>query len=69
MNIGLDSLLTLMSGILLLAVFSNAPSGGLRALAIIAGFIGVIAGLIKLGARFAGDAGWWTGHYSYAIGG
>jgi hypothetical protein len=69
MNIGLDSLLTLMSAILLMAVLGSAPSGGLKALAVLAGALGIVAGLVKLGARFAGDDGWWTGHYSYAIGG
>jgi hypothetical protein len=69
MNIGLDSLLVLMSGILLSAVASGAPAGGLKTLSMIAGVVGIIAGLIKLGARFTGDDGWWTGHYSYAIGG
>ncbi|MGL4319584.1 MAG: hypothetical protein ACRCS3_01850 [Paracoccaceae bacterium] len=69
MNIGLDSLLTLMSGILLMAVLGNTPSGGLKPLAVVAGIVGVVAGLVKLGPRFMGDDGWWTGHYSYALGG
>jgi hypothetical protein len=69
MNIGLDAALTLLSVIMLGAVASSAPSGGLKTLAMIVGVVGIIAGLVKLGVRFTGDAGWWTGHYSYTIGG
>jgi hypothetical protein len=67
MNVGLDALLTLMAVILLLAVASGAPAGGLKTLAMIAGVVAILAGLTKLGARFTGDDGWWTGHYSYSI--
>ena len=38
-------------------------TGGLRTAFRVLGVIGVIAGLIKLGARFSGSHGWWTGHY------
>jgi hypothetical protein len=37
-------------------------------LALLAGLVGLAAGMVKLAARFSGDHGWWTGHFNYALG-
>ena len=66
-KIALDAVMTGLLLILLVAVVNGAPSGGLKATALLLGPVGLVAGLVKLGARLSGDAGWWTGHYSYAL--
>lgn len=67
MNLGLDLGMTVLLPILLVQVGKRAAPSGLKTAAMLLGVVGVLAGLVKLGARFSGDAGWWTGHYSYAL--
>lgn len=68
MYVGLDGLMTVLLAILLTQVAKlNAP-GGLKTAALLLGPLGIIAGGIKLAARFSSDHGWWTGHFSYALG-
>ena len=66
-NIALDTVMTGLMVILLAAIAKGAEAGGLKTVALLMGAAGVAAGLVKLGARFSGDAGWWTGHYNYAL--
>jgi hypothetical protein len=66
-NIALDAAMTGLMVILLVSILNGAPSSGLKAAALLLGAFGVLAGLVKLGARLSSDAGWWTGHYNYAI--
>jgi len=63
----IDAAMTGLLVILLVRVMRAEFGGGLKALVLILGPLGVIGGLIKLGARFSSDHGWWTGHYSYAF--
>lgn len=67
LDLGLDLLLTILLPVLLVQIMNHAPPGGLKTAALLIGAVGVLAGLVKLGARFSGDAGWWTGHYNYAL--
>ena len=46
-----------------------AGIAGLKTVALILGGLGLLGGLTKLAARFSSDHGWWTGHFSYSIGG
>jgi hypothetical protein len=68
MNFGIDLLMTILLPVLLVQVAKNAPESGLKTAALVLGGIGVLAGLVKLAARFSSDHGWWTGHFSYSIG-
>lgn len=67
-NIALDAAMTGLLVILLVAILRGAPSGGLKTLAILAALVGLVAGAVKLVARFFSDHGWWTGHFNYALG-
>lgn len=67
-KIALDAAMTGLLVVLLVLILRGAESGGLKALALLAGLVGLAAGLVKLAARFSGDHGWWTGHFSYALG-
>lgn len=67
MYLGIDLLMTILLPVLMVQVSRGAPSGGLKTAAMIFGAVGVIAGLVKLAARFSSDHGWWTGHFNYAL--
>lgn len=67
MNLGLDLLMTVCLIALLAQVMKGAEAGGLKTAALGLGAVGLLAGLVKLAARFSSDAGWWTGHFTYAI--
>lgn len=67
MNLGLDLALTGLLPVMLWQVAKSAPAGGLKTAAMLVGIAGLIAGLVKLAARFSSDHGWWTGHFSYAF--
>ncbi|WP_225028402.1 hypothetical protein [Xinfangfangia pollutisoli] len=67
MNLGLDLVMTALLAVLLTAVARAAAPGGLKSAALGLGALGLIAGLVKLAARFSSDHGWWTGHFSYAL--
>lgn len=67
MNLGLDLVMTALLAVLLTAVARAAEPGGLKSAALGLGALGLIAGLVKLAARFSSDHGWWTGHFSYAL--
>lgn len=68
MHFGLDVAMTLLSVILLIVVARSSGQTGLRGLAILAGILGIVAGAIKIAARFTSDHGWWTGHFNYGLG-
>jgi hypothetical protein len=65
--LGLDALMTVLLPILMVQVAKSAPPSGLKTVAMLLGVAGVIAGLVKLAARFSSDHGWWTGHFTYAL--
>jgi hypothetical protein len=65
--LGLDALMTVLLPILMVQVAKSAPPSGLKTAAMLVGVAGVIAGLVKLAARFSSDHGWWTGHFTYAL--
>jgi hypothetical protein len=67
MHLGIDALMTVLLPILLVQVGREAPPSGLKTAAMVLGTVGVVAGLVKLAARFSSDHGWWTGHFSYSI--
>lgn len=67
MYLGLDGLMTVLLAILWTQVARLNEPGGLKTAALILGPLGIIAGVIKLAARFSSDDGWWTGHFSYAL--
>lgn len=67
MHFGLDLVMTVLLTVLLTAVARGAEPGGLKTAAMVLGPLGVLAGLVKLAARFSSDAGWWTGHFHYAL--
>jgi len=67
MELGLDLAMTVCLAVLWMQILKSAPEGGLRSAALVLAPLGLIAGLVKLAARFSGDAGWWTGHFSYAL--
>lgn len=67
-KVALDAAMTGLLIVLLAVIVRGAESGGLKVLALLAGLIGLAAGLVKLAARFSGDHGWWTGHFNYALG-
>lgn len=67
MHLAIDSSMTAILPVLLVQVVRGAEPGGLKIGAILLGIAGVAAGLVKLAARFSSDAGWWTGHFSYAF--
>ena len=67
MHLGLDAAMTGLLVILLVGVGKGADASGLKTAAMLIGVAGLIAGLIKLTARFSSDHGWWTGHFSYSI--
>jgi hypothetical protein len=69
MNLGLDLVMTVLLPVLLVQIARGAEPGGLKTAALALGAVGVLAGLVKLAARFSGDHGWWTGHFRYGIGG
>ena len=58
MNLGLDAVMTVLLLVLLVQVGKGAGSGGLKALALVLGSVGFVAGLVKLAARFSSDHGW-----------
>jgi hypothetical protein len=61
-TIALDALLPLILSILVLRA-GTYPAGLPRALAVVVGGAGVLAGIGKLAIRFTSDHGWWTGNY------
>ncbi len=61
-TMGLDGLMTVILAFLV-ATLGSSPPGGLRMAATIAGPIGVLAGVAKVGIRFTSDHAWWTGDY------
>ncbi|WP_395543345.1 hypothetical protein [Neotabrizicola sp. sgz301269] len=67
LELGLDLAMTICLAVLLMQVLKSASEGGLRSAALVLGPLGLLAGLVKLAARFSSDAGWWTGHFSYAL--
>ena len=67
-KIALDAAMTGLLVVLLVAVARGADSGGPKGLALLAGLVGLAAGLVKLAARFSSEHGWWTGHFNYALG-
>ncbi|MDZ4394677.1 hypothetical protein [Cypionkella sp.] len=67
MNLVLDAAMTVLLGVILTQVARLNEPGGLKTAALVLGPLGVIAGLIKLAARFSSDHGWWTGHFNYAL--
>ncbi len=69
MHLGIDLLMTVLLPVLLVQVARGAEPGGLKTAALVVGALGVLAGLVKLAARFSSDHGWWTGHFNYSIGG
>lgn len=69
MHLGIDLLMTILLPVMLYQVASAEDAAGLRTVALVVGGIGLLAGLVKLAARFSSDHGWWTGHFSYSIGG
>jgi hypothetical protein len=58
----LDAAMTLILTVLLVAESRNTGSG-LRAVAMVVGPLGVLAGAAQVIIRFTSDHGWWTGHY------
>lgn len=69
MNLGLDIAMTICLVALLSIVLTRAPRDGLTGLSVLVGLAGLAAGIVKIGVRFTSDHGWWTGHYTYALGG
>ncbi|MDZ4309694.1 MAG: hypothetical protein U1A24_03930 [Cypionkella sp.] len=67
MNLVLDAAMTVLLGVILTQVARLNEPGGLKTAALVLGPLGIIAGLIKLAARFSSDHGWWTGHFNYAL--
>ncbi|MEZ5796063.1 MAG: hypothetical protein R3D63_00305 [Paracoccaceae bacterium] len=67
MGLGFDLLMTIAVAGLLPIVARGAPASGLKTAAMGLGVLGLIAGIVKLIARFSSDHGWWTGHFNYAI--
>jgi uncharacterized membrane protein YgdD (TMEM256/DUF423 family) len=67
MNLGLDVAMTGLLVVLLVGVGRGAEASGLKTAAMLLGIVGLVSGLVKLAARFSSDAGWWTGHFSYAF--
>jgi hypothetical protein len=65
--LGLDALMTVLLPILMVQVAKSAPPSGMKTLAMVVGVAGILAGLVKLAARFSSDHGWWTGHFTYAL--
>lgn len=68
-NIALDAVMTGLMAVLLVAIARGAPAGALKSAALGLGAVGILAGLVKLYARFSSDHGWWTGHFNYSLGG
>lgn len=68
MHFGLDVAMTLLSVILLIVLARSSGQEGPRGLAILAGLVGIVAGAIRIAARFTSDHGWWTGHFNYRLG-
>ena len=69
MNLGIDLLMTILLPIMLVQIAKGPDPAGLKTVALILGGLGLLGGLTKLAARFSSDHGWWTGHFSYSIGG
>ncbi len=67
MNLGLDVAMTVLLVVLLTQVAKLTEPGGLKTAALVLGPLGIIAGLVKLVARFSSDHGWWTGHFNYVF--
>lgn len=67
-KVAIDAAMTGLLVALLVVILRRADSGGLKVLALLAGLVGLAAGLVKLAARFSSDHGWWTGHFNYALG-
>jgi hypothetical protein len=65
--LGLDALMTVLLPFLMVQVAKSAPPSGLKVAAMLLGVAGILAGLVKLAARFSSDHGWWTGHFTYAL--
>jgi hypothetical protein len=61
-NIVLDAVMTLLLAVLVLAE-RGAPLGGLKAVAMTVGGLGVLAGVAQVAIRFTSDHAWWTGSY------
>lgn len=67
MYLVLDVLMTALLPVLMWQVGKGAAPGGLKTVAMLLGVVGLLAGLVKLAARFSSEAGWWTGHFNYAF--
>jgi multidrug transporter EmrE-like cation transporter len=61
-NMALDALITLLLAVLFFAERASAP-GGMKTVALLAGVVGVVAGLGQVLIRFTSDHAWWTGQY------
>jgi hypothetical protein len=67
MHLGIDLLMTALLPVLMTGVARSSEPSGLKTIAMLIGVVGFLSGLVKLGARFFSEAGWWTGHYTYAF--
>jgi hypothetical protein len=67
MYLATDAAMTAILPVLLVQVVRGAEPGGLKTAAVLLGCVGLVAGLVKLAARFSSDHGWWTGHFTYAF--
>lgn len=67
MYLGLDVVMTALLVVLLTQVGKSNEPGGLKTASMALGILGIVAGLIKIVARFSSDHGWWTGHFYYTL--
>jgi hypothetical protein len=67
MHLGIDALMTVLLPVLLMQISKAAEPSGLKTAAMLLGVVGLVAGVVKLAARFSSDHGWWTGHFTYAL--
>lgn len=61
-NIALDAVMTVLLAILVLAE-RGSPPGGMKAVGMVVGGLGVLAGAAQVAIRFTSDHAWWTGNY------
>jgi chloramphenicol 3-O-phosphotransferase len=58
MHLGIDLLMTVLLPVMLYQVAGAEDAGGLKTVALVLGGVGLLAGLVKLAARFSRDHGW-----------
>ncbi len=61
-TLALDAAMTLILAVLLMAE-GRSENSGLKAIAMVLGPLGVLAGAGQVIIRFTSDHGWWTGQY------